>query len=326
MADAPASAIGIDLGGTQARVGLVRGGAVVARVAEPTDVAGGPLAVVGQFRRMIAEVCPPDERRRLGGVGICAPGPLDSESGVVLRIPTLPGWEAFPLADTMARDLGLPAVLENDGIAAVYGEWKFGAGMGARNLVFVTVSTGIGGGAVVDGHLLHGRRGMAAHVGHFRMAQDGPVCSCGATGCFEALAAGTALAKRARAASVAAGYLAGVAAERAVETRDVVAGARAGDAACVALIAEEAEFLGQGFTGLIQLFSPEVLIMGGGVSNAFGLMADRIRAVIRRDAMAPFREVPVVRAALGDNAGLVGAAMLALDAGARAGRAAHQQM
>ncbi len=324
MADAPAAAIGIDLGGTQARVALVRGGAVVERVAEPTDVAGGPAAVIGQFRRMIAAVCPPDARRTLGGVGICAPGPLDSESGVVLSIPTLPGWEDFPLAATVGRDLGLPAVLENDGIAAVYGEWKWGAGRGARNLVFVTVSTGIGGGAVVDGHLLHGRRGMAAHVGHFRMAQDGPVCACGAVGCFEALAAGTALAKRARAASVAAGYLAGVAVERAVETRDVVAGAREGDAACLALIAQEAEFLGQGFTGLIQLFSPEMLIMGGGVSNAFDLMSDRIHAVIRRDAMPPFRDVPVVRAGLGDNAGLVGVAMLALERSR--GAAVHQQM
>ena len=169
----------------------------------------------------------------------------------------------------------------------------------------------------MDGRLLHGRRGMAAHVGHFRMAQEGPVCSCGAVGCFEALAAGTALAKRGRAAG-GSGYLAGVAAERAVETRDVVAGARQGDAACLALITEEAEYLGQGFTGLIQLFSPELLIIGGGVSNAFDLMAEQIRAVIRRDAMAPFREVPVVRAALGDNAGLVGAAMLALEP--------HQQM
>ena len=132
---------------------------------------------------------------------------------MVLRIPTLPGWEDFPLAETLARELGLPVMLENDGIAAVYGEWKYGAGRGARNLVFVTVSTGIGGGAVVDGRLLHGRRGMAAHVGHFRMAPDGPLCSCGATGCFEAFAAGTALAKRAREASaVAGGYLAAVAA------------------------------------------------------------------------------------------------------------------
>ena len=138
MPEAPPAAIGIDLGGTQARVALVRGGAVVRRTAEPTDVAGGPEAVLGQFRRMIDAVCSRGGAARASAVGVCAPGPLDSESGVVLGIPTLPGWEDFPLAEALARELGLPVMLENDGIAAVYGEWKHGAGRGARNLVFVT--------------------------------------------------------------------------------------------------------------------------------------------------------------------------------------------
>ena len=152
-------AIGIDLGGTQARVALVSGGTVIRRTAERTEVAGGPSAVLKQFERMISDVCSRDEVARLSGAGISAPGPVDTESGTVLHIPTLPGWEDFPLRDFLASKLGLPVVLENDGIAAVYGEWKFGAGQGLRHLVFVTVSTGIGGGAVVDGRLLHGRRG-----------------------------------------------------------------------------------------------------------------------------------------------------------------------
>lgn len=307
-------AIGIDLGGTQARVALVRGGEVVRRASEGTDIAGGPGAVVAQFLRMVAEICGPGDLSRVAGAGVCAPGPLDTETGTVLHIPTLPGWEDFPLRETLARELGVPVTVENDGIAAAYGEWKFGAGMGLRNLVYVTVSTGVGGGAVVDGRLLHGRRGMAAHVGHFRMAPDGPRCSCGASACFEAFAAGTALSRRAREASAeASGYLARVAAERTVDSRDVVAGAREGDPACQELLAQEAAYLGQGFTGLIHLFSPERIVMGGGVSNAFDLMSEGIHAVIRRDAMHAFRDVPVVRAGLGDNAGLVGAAGLSLD-------------
>jgi glucokinase len=306
-------AIGIDLGGTQARVALVLGGEVVRRSTERTDVAGGPAAVLRQFKTMIGEICSEDERRALRAVGICAPGPLDTETGTVLHIPTLPGWEDFPLRDVLRSELGLPVLVENDAIAAVYGEWKFGAGRGLRHLVFVTVSTGIGGGAVVDGRLLHGRRGMAAHIGHVRMAPEGPRCSCGATACFEAFAAGTALARRAREESLnPGGFLAEVASERAVETKDIVTGAREGDDACLALLAQEAEYLGRGFTGLIHLFSPDRVIMGGGVSNAFDLMSDRIHAVIRRDAMQPFKDVPVVRAELGDNAGLVGAASLAL--------------
>ena len=155
-------AIGIDLGGTQARVALVGDGKVLRRAAERTDVAGGPAAVLAQFERMIGEVCSKQEKTRLSGAGVSAPGPLDSETGTVLHIPTLPGWEDFPLRDVLGQKLGLPVIVENDGIAAVYGEWKFGAGRGLRHVVFVTVSTGVGGGALVDGRLLHGRRGMAA--------------------------------------------------------------------------------------------------------------------------------------------------------------------
>lgn len=307
-------AVGMDLGGTQARVALVRDGQVVRRTAERTDVAGGPAAVLAQFDRMIRGVCSREERVALVSVGVSAPGPLDTDTGTVLHIPTLPGWEDFPLREVLGRELGLPVTVENDGIAAVYGEWKFGAGRGLRHMVFVTVSTGVGGGAVVDGNLLHGRRGMAAHMGHFRMAPDGPQCSCGATACFEAFAAGTALARRAREASRSGeGFLSKVAGERQVETRDVVAGAREGDEICIFLLAQEADYLGQGFTGLIHLFSPECVVMGGGVSNAFDLMSERIHAVIRRDAMQPFKDVPVVLAELGDNAGLVGAAALSLE-------------
>ena len=306
--------IGIDLGGTQARVALVSGADVVRRSAERTDVTGGPYAVIAQFKKMIAEVCVGDELQRLRGVGISSPGPIDTVTGTVDHIPTLPGWEEFPLRDALSEELKLPVIVENDGIAAAYGEWKSGAGQGLNHLVYVTVSTGVGGGVVVDGRLLHGRRGMAAHVGHFRMAPDGPICSCGATACFEAFAAGTALAKRAReTARIPGGYLADIRAQRDVETKDVVVGAQQGDATCRALIDQEADFLGQGFTGLIHLFSPERVIMGGGVSNAFDLLSERIHAVIRRDAMQPFKDVPVVRAALGDNAGLVGAALLSLE-------------
>ena len=137
-------------------------------------------------------------KQRIAGVGVSAPGPLDSETGTIIAIPTLPGWEEFPLATTLAREFGLPVVVENDGIAAANGEWRFGSARELRHFVYVTVSTGIGGGVVVDGRLLHGRRGLAGHVGHMVIAPDGPLCSCGARGCFEALASGSALARAGR--------------------------------------------------------------------------------------------------------------------------------
>ncbi len=213
----------------------------------------------------------------------------------------------------MSLRLGLPVVIENDGIAAAFGEWQFGAGRGLDNLVYVTVSTGIGGGVVLDGRLVHGRRGMAGHVGHVRLAADGPRCACGVVGCFEAFASGTALGHRARlaAAERPEGYLAAVSRRERIEARHVVAGARAGDATSIRLLDEEADYLGIGFVSLIHLFSPDIVVMGGGVSQAFELIEGRIHAMIARDAMAPFRAVPVVAAGLGDNAGLVGAAALA---------------
>lgn len=308
-------AIGIDLGGTQVRAALVDvSGTVLKRAATRTDVKGGPRAVMAQFQDLIRQVADNESLATLSGIGVCMPGPLDSRTGTVIHVPTLPGWEDFPLADELAATLGRPAVLEGDGIAACYGEWRFGAGKGLDHLLYVTVSTGIGGGVVSDGRLLHGRRGMTAHVGHIRLARGGPRCSCGALGCFEAFAAGTALDGRARAAVLQhpGSLLAALADGTPATAGHVVAAARQGDAAALALIEEEASYLGEGFASLIHLYSPERVVMGGGVSQGFDLMADRIHQTIRANALPSFREVPVVKAALGDNAGLVGAAALVM--------------
>jgi glucokinase len=305
-------AIGIDLGGTQVRVALVDDtGEVLRRSAVRTDVAGGPRAVMAQFKALIADIAGDEGLANLSGVGVCAPGPLDSTTGTFIHVPTLPGWEDFPLRDELSETLGTRVVVEGDAIAACYGEWRFGAGKGLQHLLYITVSTGIGGGVISDGRLLHGRRGMTAHVGHFRMAMQGPRCSCGAVGCFEAFAAGTALDKRARQAALdhPGSLLAGLASPAA---GDVVEAARWGDAVARGLIDQEADYLGEGLTSLIHLYSPEKVILGGGVSNGYDLMAERIHAVIRGTALPSFREVPVVKAGLGDNAGLVGAAALLL--------------
>lgn len=310
-------AVALDLGGTQLRAALVgNDGAIQARAAERTDVAGGPRAVLAQMRRLVAEVV----AEVVGGVvvtgvGVCAPGPLDTGTGTVLGIPTLPGWAGFPLRDALADALGLPVTLENDGIAAAYGEWRHGAGRGLLHMVYVTVSTGIGGGVVIDGRLLHGRRGMAGHVGHFPMDPAGPVCSCGAAGCFEALASGSALDRAARMAAAAdpAGAIARRAAGHPAEACHAEDAARQGDPEALRIMAREAALLGVGITGLIHLYSPERVILGGGVSAAFDLLDAGIHAMIRSRAMPAFRDVLVVPAALARNSGLVGAATLALE-------------
>lgn len=290
-------ALAIDLGGTNLRAAVIdAAGTVLRRNAVPTGVNGGPPAIIAQMLHLADE---------LGGladivaVGIAAPGPLDSETGRIISIPTLPGWEKYPLRDAMAGRLERPVVLENDGIAAAFGEWSCGAGRGLDHMVYVTVSTGIGGGVIADGKVLRGRQGMAGHIGHMMIAADGPRCACGGTGCFEALASGTAFGIAARHA----GY---------GDAATAVRAARDGDAVALALVDREAGLLGYGFASLLHLYAPQRLVIGGGVSDALDLMQTRIRGQIERHAMPPFRDIGIVRAELGDNSGLVGAAALAL--------------
>ncbi len=306
-------ALGIDLGGTQVRAALVdESGNVHRRTAMHTDVLGGPVAVLGQMEQMLAEVCQGGMRDKVVGLGISAPGPLDTAAGLVINIPTLPGWQDFPIRQIAADLFDLPVILENDGIAAAFGEWQYGAGRGLDHLVYVTVSTGIGGGVIVDRHLLHGRRGMAAHLGHMKLAPDGPRCSCGALGCFEAFAAGSALGRAAQAEADAnpSGSLARYAKHGKLTAGDVVRAAREADPVALRLLDQEARYLGEGFTALLHLYSPDVIVMGGGVSKAFDLLYPGIDAVIQATAMEPFRSVRIVTAELQDNAGLIGMAGL----------------
>lgn len=309
-------AIGVDLGGTQVRVALVDSkGAVLARAATSTDTAGGPRAVVQQIRQLVAEATRGIEPSLLAGVGVCAPGPLDGEAGVVLGIPTLPGWVDIPIVEWLHEALSLPITLENDGVAAAMGEWRFGAGRGLRNFVYVTVSTGIGGGVIADGHMLRGRRRLAAHLGHMTILPQGEVCRCGNQGCWEAQASGTALGDFARklAADTPGSDL--FKHGPSVNARHVMEAARAGDELALRLVAREAELLGIGIVNLLHLFSPDAVVIGGGVSSGFDLLRPGIERHIGSCALPPFRDVPVVAAQLGRKSGVVGAASLLLPQG-----------
>ena len=292
--------LGIDLGGTQLRVALVNNsGEILKRAALATDTAGGPNAVIAQMVRLADDVGFREFAHLVEAVGVSAPGPLDSDTGTIIDIPTLPGWAKFPLRSVLAGQFSRPVTLENDGISAAFGEWKFGAGKGLANLVYVTVSTGIGGGVVVDGKLMRGYRGMAGHVGHMMIAREGPQCACGGVGCFEALASGTAFGQAGR--------------KHGFENGEaIVAAARRGDATACELVAREADCLGYGFASLLHLYSPQRLIVGGGVSHALDLMLPQIQAKTAQMVMSPFRAAEIVPAMLGDSSGIIGAAQLAL--------------
>lgn len=292
-------ALGIDIGGTRLRAALVdRAGVLHARREVMTAAREGPTAIVAQITALAGEVLEGVARADLAGAGVCCPGPIDTEHGIALGIPTLTGFADVPIAAMIEDALGVPLALENDGIAAAHGEWRFGAGKGRANLVYVTVSTGIGGGVVLDGRLVHGRKGMAGHVGHMIVVKDGELCSCGARGCWEAYGSGTAFSRR-------------IEMRRGPEgPAEVFAAARAGDQEALALVSEEAEWLAVGITGLLHLYSPEMVVLGGGVANGLDLMLPTIRTRVDRDAMPAFLDACIVPAGLGENAGLVGAAAL----------------
>ncbi len=308
------ASIGIDLGGTHLRaVRLGENGALLAHAKVRTAALDGPAAVVDQICNLVRSVSEGTSGEAVG-MGVCIAGPVDAEAGVVLEASTMAGWHNIPLQAWLQERTGLPVTLANDANAAALGEWRYGAGQGCRHFVYVTVSTGIGGGVIVDGRLMLGYRGIAGEVGHMIVDRDGPRCNCGANGCWEALASGTALAHIANLAQATnpTSALHRLAHDRSLTAQDVGAAARGGDSLAVQLVHEEGVWLGIGLAGLLHLYAPQRIAVGGGLSNLLDLFMPQIMHEIRTRTMPPYREIPVVAAALGDNAGVIGAGTLAL--------------
>ncbi|MCS6883490.1 MAG: ROK family protein [Oscillochloridaceae bacterium] len=304
--------ITVDLGGTFLRAALVTArGEILAHERIPTEVEAGPAAVIGRIvgliERMHARL---PEGAAMLGVGIGAPGPLDPATGTVYSPPNMPGWHTVPLRSMIAEATGLPVELGNDANVAALGEWRFGGGQGCRDLVYVTVSTGIGGGVISDGRLLLGRMGAGAELGFMILDAEGGTV-------WEDLASGTALGRAAAAAMPARpeSLLHQRATPATVTGADVAAAAAAGDALAAELMDREARLLGLGFASILHIFSPEIVIAGGGVIlNNPGLL-ERARAIAYAHVkVALYRDVPIIAATLGDNAGLLGAAALVLAA------------
>ncbi|MDT0378229.1 ROK family protein [Streptomyces sp. DSM 42041] len=313
--------LALDIGGTKLAAGVVRAdGTVLSSAVCPTEVAEGPRAALERLfglgeKVLAAAGTHPGE---LLGTGIGCGGPLDSDAGVLLRPPHLPGWIDVPVT-TLARErYGLPAVLDNDGTAGAAGEWRFGAGRGSRHLLYLTVSTGIGGGVVLDGRTFRGAAGNGGEPGHVTVRSGGRPCkSCGRAGCLEAYASGTAIAERAVEAVAearAAGVSTAMAGPDPLTAADVAAAARQGDPSAVRLWEETVEALGSGLTSLVNVFEPELVVLGGGVTRSGEQLLAPVRRSVAECAMGPAaRAVRVVAAAGGDRAGVLGAAAVAFE-------------
>ncbi|MDR7542857.1 MAG: ROK family protein [Armatimonadota bacterium] len=309
--------LGVDLGGTKILAALVdERGRVLVRERAPTPE-GGPEAVIGTIVDRVHALC-----RRAGqdigvvrGLGVGAPGPMDPLSGVVFEPPNLPGWRDVPLGQLLSASLGIAVFVENDANAAALAEHWVGAGVGVDDLIYMTVSTGIGGGLILGGRLYHGAAGTAGEVGHMVIEPGGPRCNCGRFGCLEALASGPSIAREARAA-VAAGRPTVLAAipSQALNAAAVARAALDGDPVAREIYARAAAALGTGITNLVNLLNPAMVILGGGVTRAGELIFAPVRRIVRQEAFErPASAVQIVPAALGDDVGAIGAAAVVRD-------------
>ncbi|MBA2441575.1 MAG: ROK family protein [Rubrobacter sp.] len=307
-------AVGLDVGGTKIAAGLVdRDGELLREERYPT--VGSPAKLLDALERAVVEAC---EGQSVGAVCLGVPGLIMARENRVVFSPNLRAIEGIPLKDELEHRTGSPITIENDANAAAWGEFRFGAGSGVDNLVFVTLGTGVGGGIITEGLLLRGAHGSGGELGHTTLHATGPRCTCGNRGCFEALASGSAIERRARelARAEPGSALGKVAAESGeVSGEEVTRLARRGDPGAVSVLREAGRWLGIGLAGFVNVFNPEVVAVGGGVSAAGDLILAPAREEVRLRARSPSRDLVEVReATLGAASGMLGAAALARDA------------
>ena len=310
--------LGIDIGGTKLAVGVARrDGRLLSEQRQPSDAATGPEPMVARVVEMARAVVADaglalDE---IEAIGIGCGGPLDPWRGVILNALNNPGWVDVPLVARIEEGLGRPSHLDNDANAAALGEHRFGAGRGVAHMVYLTISTGVGGGLILDGRLYHGANGNAGELGHISVrVSGGRPCHCGSVGCIEAYCSGTNIAERFREA-LAGGAASAIDREpAAITAEDVADAARDGDPLAGTIWAETMELLGGGIVSIIHAFNPQLVVLGGGVTRAGDLLFEPVRRVVSERAMPWLAEpVRIVPAELGDMTGVLGAVAVALE-------------
>ncbi len=301
--------LGVDIGGTKCAVciGNTRG-EVLHRLSEPTDGANrSPEAVMNSLadkgKTLIATV----GAASVIGVGVSCGGPLDTTTGIIYAPPNLPEWKAVPVRSLLEDALQLPVRVENDANATALAEWKFGAGIGTQNMVFMTMGTGIGGGIIADGRLIHGRNDLAGELGHQTILIDGPLCGCGKRGCLEALASGPSIERSARESDLPGRekrvlHLAGGDLNK-ITAAHIVQAAIEGDDFANAILQRAGRYMGIGIANIIQMLNPERVILGTIAVHAGDLILEPIRKAVSEFAWKRSAEVcSIVPAALGDRA------------------------
>jgi glucokinase len=314
--------IGVDVGGTKVAAGIVDAqGKILAQTRASMNCRGsaqdGLASVLSAIDGLFAKDA--TSRKKIHCIGICAPGPLDPRTGVIINPPNVPCWRDFPLADEIAKHHSAQVKVDNDANAGGLAEYLWGAGRGHRNVFFATIGTGIGTGIVLDGKIFHGRTGSAAEGGHVSIDLNGPVCNCGKKGCIEVLASGTAIARRAQeklAESPQRGaQLLALAGGDAGSIRSEMLGkaAAAGDPFSREILDQTLEYLAVWLGNVVDLLEPEVIILGGGAGQMLRPYFHEIQKRMNRWCVnSRYQEIPIVPAHYGENAGIAGGAALCL--------------
>jgi glucokinase len=305
----------IDLGGTKFVTALVSpDGQIIAREYNPTLADEGCEAVVRRLLLAMHRIADTAgiPLVSVSTIAVAAAGAVDSSRGMVTNSPNLPGWQDIPLRGIVEKETGIRTAVVNDASAAALGELYFGAGQGVGNMIFLTVSTGIGGGIIIGGRLYTGSSGCAGEIGHTTVDINGPRCSCGNIGCLEMLASGKAVAREAQRlvrqggktilTELAEGEVSNITAQT------VAAAAQQRDPVALSVVSRAAEYLGVGMVNLVNIFNPEVIVVGGGMAKMGDALLDGARKVVLDRAFnLPAQTVRIVAGHLGDNAGVLGA-------------------
>ena len=310
--------IGVDIGGTKVAAGLVTSaGEIKSHTRTPMSAHGTAEAGLAAVKTAIDSVYAAELRGSIRGIGICSPGPLDPKAGVVVNPPNLPCWRNFPLGAEVSNIYSLPVKVDNDANAAALAEAQWGAGRGYRNVFYATLGTGIGTGIIFDGKIYHGRTGAAGEGGHVSIDYKGPLCGCGKRGCIEVLAAGPAIARRARAKLAAVPARASALRDLAGDSGDSVTSEMvgkafsAGDELAKEVLLETVDLLALWLGNTVDLLEPDVMIIGGGVASMLRPLMDEMRRRIPGYCINQrASEIPLVTARYGIESGVAGGAAL----------------
>lgn len=308
----------VDLGGTRIRAARCRAdGTIEARTERMTKAALGADIVIERIEQTLRKVWPETDADTVKAISVVAPGPVDPWTGVIFIAPNLPGFVDIPLRDRLANIFHVPVYIGNDANLAGLAEWRFGAARGHHHMIFLTISTGIGGGVIVDDKLLLGSHGLGAELGHVTADMNGEHCLCGNVGCIEWMSSGTGIARqavrrlRAGESSLMTELVQGNI--DAINVEIVEQAAKAGDALALDVFQRAFQALGLNITSLLHIFNPSIIVIGGGVSNMGDRLFKPLQASITEHVMNPRYLCPIVPAQLRGDMGLLGALALALD-------------